>query len=275
MTREVKIREVTCKSAIGKCGFPGGGWAINPYIGCSHGCTYCYARFMKRFTGHEEMWGTFVDVRTNIADIAKRQLQSPRLARGRLYIGTVTDPYQSAEARYELTRSILSALIDYQSPVCILTKSGLVVRDLDVLKRLKEVAVSFTVNTTDEQWKSLVEPGSPTIKRRFQAMKALSEAGIVIEAMMGPYWPGFTDPESLFEKFKEVGVSHVFTESVNTIGGNWTGVDQVLRKQYPHVLTKMRQTLFDKRRFHEFYGKAASKIQLLSQEFQIPVTIFF
>src|SRR3989338_11187574 len=100
----MKIREIECKSAIGKCGFPGGGLSINPYIGCEHDCAYCYARFIKRFTGHREEWGSFVDARINIAEVLAKQIKSQRFRGQQIYIGTVTDPYQPMEGKYKLTR---------------------------------------------------------------------------------------------------------------------------------------------------------------------------
>lgn len=271
----VKIREIFCKSAIGKCGFPGGGFCINPYVGCEHSCCYCYARFMKRFTGHTEEWGTFVDVKINIAEVLEKQLRSPKYNGERIYISTVTDPYQPLEGKYKLTRSILKVLLNHQNPISILTKSDMVLSDLDLLKQFKKVDVNFTITTLDEKWKKLVEPNSPTVKRRLAAMKKLTDEEITILAMMGPYWPIFTDPEALFKKFKEVGVSHVFTESFNTIGGNWTGAANVLRKYYPQLFLKMHQTMFDKRKFDEFYSQAARKIRQLSKKYKIPVTIYF
>jgi len=271
----MKIREIQCKSAIGKCGFPGGGLAINPYVGCGHGCVYCYARFIKRFTGHTEEWGTFVDARINIAEVLKKQMKSPKYKGERIFIGTVTDPYQPIEKRYKLTRSILQVLIDYRNPVSILTKSDLVLRDIDLLKKFKDVDVDFTITTLNEKWKKFTEPNSPTIKQRLEAMEKLTKEGITVLAMMGPYWPVFTNPESLFKEFKRVGVSHIFTESFNTVGGNWTGVEKVLKKNYPKLLSVIQETLFDKKKFYDFYNKAKNKIKQLSKEYKIPVTIYF
>jgi len=122
----LKIKEIECKSAIGKCGFPGGGFAINPYVGCAHACIYCYGRFIKRFTGHQEPWGSFVDARTNIAEVLKNQMRSPKYKGQVIYIGTVTDPYQPLEAKYKLMRKILEVLAGYDNPVVIMTKSNLV-----------------------------------------------------------------------------------------------------------------------------------------------------
>lgn len=271
----MKIREIQSKSAIGKCGFPGGGFCINPYIGCGHACQYCYARFMKRFTGHTEEWGTFVDAKVNIAKVLEKQLRSPNYRGERIYIGTVTDPYQPIEAKYKLTRGVLKVLLNHQNPVSILTKSDMVLRDIDLLKQFRQIDVNFTITTLDEKWKKLVEPNSPTIKQRLQAMKKLTDEGITVLAMMGPYWPVFTDPEALFGEFKKAGVTHVFSESFNTIGGNWTGVASVLRKHYPQLFLKMHKIVFDKRKFDEFYRQAERKIRQLSRRYKIPATIYY
>ncbi len=275
MAQNIKIREIECKSAIGKCGFPGGGFCINPYVGCGHGCVYCYSRFMKRFTGHTEEWGTFVDAKINIAEVLEKQLKSPRYKNQQIYIGTVTDSYQPIEKKHKLTRSILKILLNYKNPVSILTKSDLVLRDIDLLKKFKEIDINFTVTTLDEKWKKLVEPNSSTIKQRLEATKKLTNQGIKVFAMMGPYWPVFTDSEALFREFRKAGVSHVFTESFNTVGGNWTGVERVLRKYYPQFLLEMREALFNKEKFYEFYSKAQDRIKQLSKKYKIPVTIFF
>ncbi len=271
----MKIKEIQCKSAIGKCGFPGGGLAINPYVGCGHSCVYCYARFIKRFTGHTEEWGAFIDVKTNIVDILKKQLKSSKYENQRIFIGTVTDPYQPIEKKYNLTRNILQVLVDYKNPVSILTKSDLVLRDIDLLKKMKDVDINFTVTTLDEKWEKLVEPNSSSTKQRLEAMEKLTREGITVLAMMGPYWPIFTDPEALFKEFKKSGARHVFTESLNTVGGNWTGVEKVLKKNYPNLLPKIRKTLFDKNNFYEFYDEAQKEIKRLSKEYQIPTTIYF
>ncbi|MFH1180817.1 MAG: radical SAM protein [bacterium] len=271
----MKIKEIQCKSAIGKCGFPGGGLAINPYVGCGHGCVYCYARFIKRFTGHIEKWGSFVDARMNIADILKKQLRSPKYKGERIYIGTVTDPYQPAEEKYKLTRSILQVLVNYGNPVSILTKSDLVLRDIDLLKKFKNIDINFTVATLDEKWKKFTEPNSSTIKQRLRVIEKLIKNGIAIFVMVGPYWPIFTNPETMLKRFKEIGVSRVFTESFNTVGGNWTGVENVLKKHYPKLLTRMKEMLFDKKKFYEFYNEAQKKINKLSKEYKIPVTVYF
>lgn len=275
LKNKIKIREIECKSAIGKCGFPGGGLAINPYVGCGHGCVYCYARFIKRFTGHEEKWGSFADARMNIAEALKKQMRSVKYQGQQIYIGTVTDPYQPIEKKYQLTRKVLKVLLDCSNPVSILTKSDLVLRDVDLLKKFKDAEVNFTINTLDERWKKFVEPNSPTVEKRLQAAKMLVREGIKVFALMGPYWPFFTNPEALFQEFKKAGINQVFTESFNTTGGNWTGVEAIVKKHYPSYLSSMREIFFKKQRFYQFYSLAQDKIKSLSKKYNLPVTVYF
>lgn len=271
----MKIREIECRSAIGKCGFPGGGFAINPYVGCSHNCLYCYARFMRRFTNHTEPWGTFVDVRVNVAAVLQRQLKSAKYKEGPIYVGTVTDPYQPVENKYRLARQILSLLKDYGAPVSLLTKSDLVLRDVDLLRQFREVDVNFTITTLDERWKRLTEPGSPTVSRRLAAARRLTAAGIPVNVMVGPYWPFFTDAAALFKKFQAVGVQQVFAESFNSVGGNWTGVEAMMRRAYPELLPKLKGVIFDRQKFADFYDEQAEKIKNLSQKYRLPATVYF
>src|SRR4030043_2086170 len=118
------VRDIECKSILAKSPIPGLCYAINPYVGCAHGCVYCYAVFMKRFTGHEEEWGTFVDIKVNAPDVLTRQLK--RAKPGNISFGTVTDAYQPLERENGITRACLEALLDHPLPVSILTKSALV-----------------------------------------------------------------------------------------------------------------------------------------------------
>lgn len=272
---ELKVTEIECKSAIGKCGFPGGGWAINPYIGCGHNCVYCYARFIKRFTGHTEKWGAFVDVRMNIADVLKKQLKSTRYENSDIYIGTVTDPYQAGEEKYQLTRKILELLINQKSRIHILTKSDLVTRDIEILKKLKDVDVDFTINTFDEKWKNLIEPDSPSINKRLEAIMELGKNNIKTEVMVGPYWPEFTKAEELFPVFKQIGVKKIYSESLNTIGGNWSGIEQVLKKNYPDLLNIFKEIYFKPCKLEMFNKNERQRLETLANKYKIQTVVYF
>lgn len=271
----VIIKEIECKNAIGKCGFPGGGLAINPYVGCAHGCVYCYARFIKRFTNHIENWGNFVDARVNIANRVSKEVKKIKNDTETVYIGTVTDPYQPLEKHYKLTRAVIENLTDIKNPVSILTKSDLVVRDMDVIKKLNRPDVNITVNNLDERWTLLTEPRSALLEKRLEAIRKLSEAGITVYAMMGPWWPFFSDAEDLMLALKNAGASKVFAESVNVIGGNWTGVERILKNFYPEKLEPMKKILFEPEPFNDFYDAEADKIKHLSKKLNLPATVYF
>ena len=190
------VKKIKVKSVLTRSGIPGVDYCINPYVGCFHGCRYCYATFMKRFTGHTEAWGSFVDVKVNSPEVLQRQL--PGKARGRVMISSVTDAYQPIEAKYRLTRKCLEVLLQYQFPVDILTKSPLVLRDLDLIKEFKDIEVGVTVTTNDEKIRKVFEPKAPSITARINTLKKLHNNGINTYAFIGPVLP--MDPEALLEK---------------------------------------------------------------------------
>lgn len=206
----LKVQEKKVKSILSKSGIPGVDYCVNPYVGCSHGCRYCYATFMKRFTGHREPWGSFVDVKINAAEVLSRQMKTAKS--GHVMISSVTDPYQSLEEKYRLTRQCLEVLLPHQFSIGILTKSPLVLRDLDLLKRFKEAEVGFTITTDDEETKKIFEPHAPPIEARVLALKTLYEQGIKTYAFIGPALP--LNPEALSEKIRPY-VHYVYIDRMN------------------------------------------------------------
>ncbi len=190
------IKEKKARSILSKSGISGIDYCINPYTGCSHGCKYCYATFMKRFTGHMEAWGSFVDVKINAPEVLQRQMKNA--AWGNVMISSVTDPYQPIENQFKITRQCLEVLVAYQFPVNILTKSSLVLRDLDLLQGFEEIEVGITITTDNEKIREIFEPNAPSIESRIHALKELSENGIKTYAFIGPLLP--LNPEALAEK---------------------------------------------------------------------------
>ena len=161
----ILIREVNTKNIMTKSTLPVGGYSVNPYVGCSHGCRYCYASFMKRFTGHTEPWGTFLDVKRWPA------IKNPQKYKGqRVVIGSVTDGYNPQEEQFGNTRRILEELKGSGAEILICTKSDLVVRDLDLLQTMGKVTVSWSINTLDEQFRADMDH-AVSIERRLAAMK--------------------------------------------------------------------------------------------------------
>ena len=163
-------------------------YVINPYTGCQHGCSYCYARFMKRVTGHKEPWGEFVDVKINAPDLLRKEIQKKK--RGKVWVSGVCDPYQPLEATYRLTRQCLEILAQNTWPVIIQTRSPLVLRDMDIIRDARDFEVGFSVTTADEKIRELFEPNAPPIIERIQALDELHKAGIRTYAMIAPVLPG-------------------------------------------------------------------------------------
>ena len=240
----MQVQEITCKSILTKSGISAIDYAVNPYVGCQHGCAYCYAVFMKRFTGHREEWGQFVDVRLNAPQVLARQLA--RAKQGDVTLGTVTDAYQPLERKYRLSRACLQALAPYdQFPTTVLTKSKLVLRDLDVLREMKDVEVAFTITTLNDAVRRALEPYASPIPARLQALARLHEAGIRTWVFFGPALPVFSDAEedvdSLFAQLAAVGVSRVLVDVIHLRGPTWKRMSASLERDYPQVLEGYRR----------------------------------
>ncbi len=195
---KIEVREKRARSVLSKSGIPGIDYCINPYTGCAHGCRYCYATFMKRFTGHTEKWGSFVDVKVNAPEVLKRQVK--RAGGGHVVLSSVTDPYQPIEEKYKLTRKCLEVLLGERFSVGILTKSPLVLRDLDLIAQFREIEVGLTITTDDEETRKSFEPHAPSIASRIQALKALYERGVQTYVFIGPILP--LQPEALAGKIR-------------------------------------------------------------------------
>ncbi len=192
----IHLQEVLARSVVHRSRIPGMDFVINPYSGCAFGCLYCYADFTRRFHRGPEPWGGYVDVRINAPDRVSRELR--RVPQGsRILLSSVTDPYQPVERRYRLTRRILEILL--QRPdlrVSVLTRSPLVVRDLDLLQRFgPRLEVGLTIPTNREEIRRIFEPRSPALRHRFHALKRLSRAKVFTYAFLGPLLP--CDPEIL------------------------------------------------------------------------------
>jgi DNA repair photolyase len=183
----MRVKEILSKAILTKTGIEGYDYCINPYVGCQHGCKYCYASFMKRFTGHSEPWGEFVDVKINAPQVLAQQLKRPK--EGCLLIGTVTDPYQPLEKKYRITRGCLEALLESRLSINILTRSPLAVRDIDLFKDLHNIEIGLSITTDSEETKKLFEPDSPSILSRIEALKKIHDAGISAYVFIGPMLP--------------------------------------------------------------------------------------
>ena len=224
------IREIEVRSVITKTRLPVGDYAVNPYVGCTHGCMYCYACFMKRFTNHPEPWGTFLDVKH------WPRISHPERYSGKdLFFGSVTDPYLPEEEIYRRTRALLEELQGSGARISIQTKSDLVLRDLDLLRSFPSVRVGFSINTLDEAFRSDMD-NAVSIERRLAAMKALHDEGIRTTCFISPIFPGITDVEAIIDRVREQ-CNLIWLENLNLRGGSYrSAVMGYIREKHPELL---------------------------------------
>ncbi len=208
IVKEKKAKGILSKSRIYD-------YALNAYTGCSHKCLYCYARFMKRYTGHSEPWGDFVDVKINAPELLLKEIQKKK--RGRVWISGVCDAYQPLEKKYRLTRRCIEILAEHGWPFTIQTKSPLILRDLELLKRAADCEVGFTITTADEKVRKIFEPYAPPIDKRVEALELLHSEGIKTFVMIAPMLP---NAEGLVGMLKG-RVDHVLIDRLNYHYADW------------------------------------------------------
>ena len=227
--QEVKTAQIETKSVMTKSNTPLGGYSVNPYVGCPHACKYCYASFMKRFTGHTEDWGPFMDVKDWPV------ITNPKKYAGqKVIIGTVTDGYNPLEERYRKTRQLLTELKDSGADILICTKSDLVLRDMDLLmeiNRKNRLTVSWSVNTLDEEFKNDMD-AAVSIERRLAAMKQVYDAGIRTVCFISPVFPGLTDIEAIFHRAKDQ-CDLIWLENLNLRGGFKADIMNYIAEKHP------------------------------------------
>jgi DNA repair photolyase len=184
----VKAFEVRASTALPKSNLPGMDYALNPYVGCEHDCVYCFAPDMLH--KDPEKWGKEVGVRSNLPTLLAKEIKNKR---GVIGIGTVTDPYQQLEKSCLVTRKCLMEIVRHDNPISVLTKSDLVVRDIELIAATKRPEVGITITTVDDRISQAFEPGAPLPSRRLQALSQLVDSGMNTYAMIGPVLPMLTD----------------------------------------------------------------------------------
>lgn len=190
----ISIATIPVKTYLSKSKIPGFDYVINPYVGCPHKCVYCYAEYMRKFSGHAEAWGDFLDVKT-----CPVPLRPAKLFRTRVMLSSVTDPYNPYEKQYELTRNLLKQLIFCQARVYILTKSALVLRDLDLFTQMQHCEVAFSFSSADDAFRRLAESGASSVEEKVHALKTLHEAGIQTAVMVAPLFPEISDWRAILD----------------------------------------------------------------------------
>lgn len=226
--REPAIKEIEVKSVLTKSNLPVSDYSVNPYVGCTHACKYCYASFMKRFSNHAEPWGEFLDVKY------WPEIRNPRRYAGKeLFLSSVTDPYHPQENVYGRTRELLRQLQGSGVRLSIQTKSDLVLRDADLISTFPDARVGFSINTLDESFRADMDQ-APSIRRRLSAMRQLHAAGIRTTCFISPIFPGITDVEAIIERVKGQ-CNLIWLENLNLRGSYKAVILNYIREKRPEL----------------------------------------
>lgn len=267
MTAQVAPREILCKSALSRTGIPGYGYCMNPYGGCTHGCIYCYASFMCRFRDHDENWGEFLDVKINFPAVLAKQLETRRTQpKGKVLLGTVTDVYQPAEARFRITRSSLEVLAGSpQLEVHLLTKSDLVQRDIPILQRVRVCEVGFTITTMDQKVSGILEPGASPPNVRLSAAGELMKAGIAVWVFIAPLLPGLTDTEeslgTTVQAIRESGIRTIRLDKLNPYPGVIGRLKRLYGLYFPGALPRLEEYLHHPGNYRDTIARRLRKLK--------------
>jgi DNA repair photolyase len=251
-----EYREEPCRTALNRVtARMSFNWSLNPYMGCVHRCTFCFVRAFERRADRpaDDRYGTSIRVKVNVAEVLRRELARPRWRHELVAIGTATDPYQAAEARYRLTRGCLEALVDAHNPFSIVTRGPMIVRDLDLLtegSRRAEISVNVSVPTLDPTVWRRTEPGTPPPRQRLRAVRALVDAGVKAGVGMAPILPGISDsPEQLGEVVRaarEAGATFVWANMLYLRPGTREHFLANLARDWPEQLATYEELYADR-----------------------------
>lgn len=222
----VIVKRVITKDYLTKSNLPASDFVINPYVGCPHACKYCYASFMKRFTEHTENWGSFIDIKE-----CEKAININKIKGKSVYLSSVTDCYNLFEEQYRVTREILEQLVDAECELTISTKSKLVVRDIDLLRKFSNLKVAVSINTLEEEFRADMDNAS-SILDRLKALQELHQAGINTVLFMSPIFPYITDWKAIISETRDY-VNEYWFENLNLRGAYKQIILQYIDSHYP------------------------------------------
>ena len=255
------IRETVCKTILNRSGLSD--YSLNCYTGCTHACVYCYARVMQRFHPHDEPWGAFVDVKVNAVEVLKRQLR--RADPGTVFVSGACDGWQPVEAEWRLTRRCCELLLERGFRVHVLTKSALVLRDLDLFAG-RPASIGITLTTFDERLRELWEPGAASVKERLAVIKAAKDMGLQMSVMLGPLLPFLSDSqaaiEALLEQAADLGIDRIWIDALNPRPRVWPAIADLLRVKFPDLVQPYRKILFDQAARTAYLKELRGRVEL-------------
>lgn len=259
-------RMVQTKNYVTKSSLPDSDFVINPYIGCTHACKYCYACFMKRFTNHKEKWGTFIDVKQCDKKINVKQIKNKSI-----FLASVTDCYNPYEKKYKVTQGILEQLKDVDCSVTISTKSNLILRDIEQLKQLRKLKVAISINTLDEKFQKDMDCAS-SISERLFALKELYRQDIYTVLFISPIFPFVTDFKEIITKTSNY-VDEYWFENLNLRGGYKQPILSYIAENYPQFIEDYKEIYNDKKL--DYWSYLSSDIESFCKENNVKYKNYF
>ena len=263
----MKVSLIKAKSILVRSNLPASDYVANPYSGCTHNCRYCYASFMKRFTGHNAEWGTYLDVKEYDSDRLPKSLSGKTVL-----LSSVTDPYNPYELKYRKSREVLKRLIHSSAHVEILSKSDLMVNDIDILKQIPDLSVGISLNTLDDGFRKDMEPGAPSVQRRLKALETLHNEGIATYLFISPIFPYITDVKAIVETVNGT-VDQICFENLNLRGKAKTDIFKYISEKYPQYLDGYN-AIYNKGDM-TYWEQVEADIDSLSSENNVPFVNYF
>jgi len=248
----MKINKIKCKTALSKSNLPGLDYSLNPYRGCQHNCAYCYVPNVLKIS--RDKWGSFVDIKTNIPNILSKELKNKKI--GVVAISTVTDPYQPTEKKYRLTRYCLEQLLIHDFPICIQTKSDLILRDVDLISKFSDAEIMISIGTINDNDRKKLEPNSSSIEKRLKVIEFFSEIGIKNSVFFGPIYPTIklSEISKIIDTFKSHNVKEIMIDKLNLKPG--------IKENIIRVFPPYKSLIEDS----NYYQKLFSEINKLCKE---------
>jgi radical SAM domain protein len=268
------IKETVSKNIITKSKLPDTDYVINNYVGCNHGCIYCYAEFMKRFTNHTEKWGEFLDVKKFNEEKFVKYLKKINSDK-KILMSSVTDPYNPYEIKYKSTRNILKLFIQANNEhihLEILTKSLLIFRDIDLLKKIKNITVGISLNTLNDNLRRQIEPCAGSIKSRIEILKKLKGENIPVYLFISPIFPMLTQLEEIIATCKDT-VDFIYFENLNLRGRYKKIILDFISKNFPEY-NQLYQDIYTKNK-KEYWYLLMEDINRLCKIYDIKYKTFF
>ena len=268
------IKETVSKNIITKSKLPDTDYVINNYVGCNHGCIYCYAEFMKRFTNHTEKWGEFLDVKKFNEEKFVKYLKKINSDK-KILMSSVTDPYNPYEIKSKSTRNILKLFIQANNEhihLEILTKSLLIFRDIDLLKKIKNITVGISLNTLNDNLRRQIEPCAGSIKSRIEILKKLKGENIPVYLFISPIFPMLTQLEEIIATCKDT-VDFIYFENLNLRGRYKKIILNFISKNFPEY-NQLYQDIYTKNK-KEYWYLLMEDINRLCKIYDIKYKTFF